>query len=83
MIQKTIVRLTLLSAFLAAARAAEQPRVYIEESQSWTLNGWSPFTGLLGRSGEEAGHRPSRSFILSQSAARNLHPRGRAKALIL
>jgi hypothetical protein len=54
--------LTLPSAFLSAARAAGQPRVYIEESQSWTVNGWSPFTGLLGAFG--GGSRPQTVEII-------------------
>jgi hypothetical protein len=45
-----------LALLASAAAAAEPPRVYIEESRSWTLNGWSPFTGLLGAFG--GGDRP-------------------------
>jgi hypothetical protein len=36
--------------------------VYIEESQSWTLNGWSPLTGLLGAFG--GGSRPQTIEII-------------------
>jgi hypothetical protein len=62
MIRKSILCLTLLSPFLSAEKAAEQPRVYIEESQSWTANGWSPFTGLLGALG--GGSRPQTIEII-------------------
>jgi hypothetical protein len=68
--EKTMFRLPVwcvifLAGLLPVAHAAGQPRVYIEESRSWTLNGWSPFTGLLGRSVEEtaraSGNRRRRS----------------------
>ena len=42
--------------------AAEQPRVFIDDSRSWTLNGWSPFTGLLGAFG--GGDRPQTVEII-------------------
>ena len=62
MLRKTILCLTLLSVFVLAARGAEQPSVYIEESQSWTVNDWIPFTGLLGALG--GGSRPQTIEII-------------------
>ncbi len=41
----------LLAALAGAGRAAGRPRVFVEESRSWAINGWSPFTGLLGALG--------------------------------
>jgi hypothetical protein len=62
MLRKTILCLTLLSVFVLAARGAEQPSVYIEESQSWTVNDWILFTGLLGALG--GGSRPQTIEII-------------------
>jgi hypothetical protein len=44
-----------------------QPRVYIEQSRSWALGGWSPLTGLLAAGG---GARPQTAEIINTFAKR-------------
>jgi hypothetical protein len=54
--------LSLFSIFAPAALWGQGPRVHLEASRSWTLNGWSPFTGLVGALG--GGDRPQTVEIL-------------------
>ena len=60
MFRNAIVWAASLAVLVSAGGSAQAPRVfprvYIEESRSWTVNGWSPLTGLLGALG--GGDRP-------------------------
>jgi hypothetical protein len=62
MIRNRAIPLILFILFETAARSGDRPRVYVEDSRTWTLNGWSPFTGLLGAFG--GGDRPLTVEIL-------------------
>ena len=62
MIRKCSAPLIVWIAFAASSHAADPPRVYVEDSRTWTMNGWSPFTGPLGSFG--GGDRPQTVEIL-------------------
>ncbi len=49
------------------AQGDPRPRVFIEQSESWALGGWSPFFGLLAAGG---GARPQTAEIINTFAKR-------------
>ncbi len=53
--------LTLLTPLLCSAQMKDPPRVYIEQSRSWAVGGWSPLIGLLATGG---GDRPQTAEIM-------------------